>query len=300
VRRTFLAFVLSLIAHPLIIGAVLGISWLTRTELPPRVQQRPVTLRNMSARQWDQNRGARPPEPKPTGQIVDVAPGNRVRPVESKYLAETDNSTKKETRAKEQTNKWRIAAAKPAPPQAVSLASRLEHLEEAEGPKPRPGPLLSSAMATPDDRPVENTETPGGDAPNDDLHDVEKGDGTYLNTREWRFAAFFNRVKQAVSAHWDPNGRLKQREPQRQLLADRVTVLAIALRPDGSIADAFVARPCGIDALDQEAIAAFERAAPFVNPPAALVENGFIRFSFGFTLTHENGGFMPVMSGRHY
>jgi TonB family protein len=300
VRRTLLAFLLSLIAHPLLIGAVLALSWLTRTEPPPRVQQRPVTLRNLNARQWDQNRGVRP-EPKPKGQIVDVAPGNQVRPVESKYLAETDNSTKKETRARQQTNKWRVAAAKPAPPQAVSLSSRLEELTEAEGPKPRPGPLLSSALTPADDRPVETTSANGGDAPNDDLHDVEKGEGTYLNTREWRYAAFFNRVKQAVSAHWDPNGRLKQKEPQRQVYADRTTVLAIALRPDGSIADAFVARPCGIEQLDQEAMAAFERAAPFVNPPAALVENGFIRFMFGFTLTHDSGGgFMPVMSGRHY
>ncbi|MBK7857446.1 MAG: TonB family protein [Archangiaceae bacterium] len=163
---------------------------------------------------------------------------------------------------------------------------------------PRPGPLLSSAISTPpDDRPVETTAN-GGDAPNDDLNDVEKGEGTYLNTREWKFAAFFNRVKQAVSARWDPNGRLQQKQPNRQLYATRTTVLAIALRPDGTLADVFVQQPCGIDYLDQEAIAAFERAAPFMNPPPQLVENGFIRFRFGFTLAPTENGFMPVMSGR--
>src|SRR5438552_18075489 len=102
-------------------GAFIGISWLTRTERPPRVQQRPVALRNLHASQWDRNRGTRP-EPRPKGQVVDVAPGNLRRPDEPKYLAETDNSVKKETRAREQTNKWRTAAAKPAAPsQAVNL-----------------------------------------------------------------------------------------------------------------------------------------------------------------------------------
>lgn len=299
-RRTALAFVLSVLAHPLLIALFLAISWLTRTERPARVEQRPVTLRTLSAHAWEKNRGPPPkPEPKPTGQIVDVAPGNLQRPVDSKYLAETDNSTRQETRAKEQTNKWRIAAAKPAPPppQPVTLTSQLERLSEALGPKPRAGPLLSSALEKPDDRPVEETEATGGDVPNDALEE-QTGESTALNTREWKWASFFNRIKQAVSAKWDPNGRLKAREPERQLLSDRFTVLAVALRPDGTIADIFVAKPCGIDSLDQEAVAAFERAAPFANPPAALIENGFIRFQFGFTLTHSERGFMPASAPR--
>jgi TonB family protein len=229
----------------------------------------------------------------PEGQVVDVAPGNLVRPKESKYLAETDNETKKETRAKEQSSKWRHAAPKnEAPAQAVSLTSQLERMTDLSGPRPRLGPLLTPTI-DPSDVPVESPST-GGAAPNDDLKDEEAGDGTYLDTREWRHAAFFNRVKQAVAAKWDPNGRLKAKAPKREYSAERTTVLGIALRPDGSIADAFVLKPCGIDQLDQEAIAAFERAAPFLNPPAALVENGYIRFQFGYTLTYENG-FMPVM-----
>lgn len=293
-RRTAIAFVLSVIIHPLAVAVVLGVSWLTRTERPPRIEQRPVSLRPMSTAQWEKNRGPPPKfEPMPTGQVVDVAPGNLVRPKETKYLAETDNSIPKQTRAKEQTNKWKRAAPKTQPaPAPVSLASRLETLNNLEGARPRLGALLDPQPS------VEANDTPatsGGAAPNDDLHDVETGDGTYLNTREWKFAGFMNRVKQAVSAKWDPNGRLKQKEPNRQLFAPRNTVLAVTLRPDGTLADVYVLKPCGIDSLDQEAVAAFERAAPFVNPPEALVENGYIRFQFGFTLTYENG-FMPAMA----
>jgi TonB family protein len=198
----------------------------------------------------------------------------------------------KQTRAKEQTNKWRTAAPKTQPaPSPVSLASRFEVPNELDGAKPKPGPLLTEPTLEPSDTPAEV----GGAAPNDALEDVEKGEGTYLNTREWKFASFMNRVKQAVSAKWDPNGRLKDKEPQRQLLAPRNTVLAVALRPDGSIADIFVMKPCGIDSLDREAVAAFERAAPFPNVPEALIDNGYVRFQFGFTLTPQSG-FMPTMS----
>jgi TonB family protein len=276
-----------------VVAAVLGISWLTRTERPPRVEQRPVSLRPISARQWDQNRGRRPVEPRPEGQVVDVAPGNLQRPKESKYLAETDNSVEKQTRAREQTNKYRRAAPKnQAAPSPVSLASRFETLNELEGAKPRPGALLAQPSPEP---PSDTPAATGGAAPNDELNDVEAGEGTYLNTREWKYAAFMNRVKQAVAAKWDPNGRLKAKEPRRQLYAPRTTVLGVTLRPDGTLADVFVMKPCGIDQLDLEAVAAFERAAPFLNPPPGLVENGYIRFQFGFTLTQENG-FMPLLS----
>jgi TonB family protein len=69
-----------------------------------------------------------------------------------------------------------------------------------------------------------------------------------------------------------------------------MTVLAITLRPDGSLADSFVQKSSGFDELDQEAMKAFEKAQPFSNPPAALVENGAIRFTFGFTVTNEGFG----------
>jgi TonB family protein len=131
-----------------------------------------------------------------------------------------------------------------------------------------------------------DSQTPaeGGAAPNDNLNDVPAGDGTFLNTREWKYAAFFNRVKQAVSAHWSPNGRMGNKSIG---YTDRNTVVQVALRPDGTIADLFVSKSCGMDALDQEAMQAFEKAAPFLNPPPQLIEQGYVRFGFSFTVMNE-------------
>ena len=43
-----------------------------------------------------------------------------------------------------------------------------------------------------------------GAAPNDHLRDVDQGEGTFLNTREWKYASYFNRIKQQVASSGGP------------------------------------------------------------------------------------------------
>jgi TonB family protein len=126
-----------------------------------------------------------------------------------------------------------------------------------------------------------------GAAANDHLQDLAEGDGTYLNTREWRFASFFNRVKQSVGQQWTPQSQLRLRDPTGNIYSgrDRYTLLSVTLDHDGRLKDAFVERSSGLDFLDLEAVKAFERAQPFPNPPPALLAtDSTIRFQFGFFL----------------
>jgi TonB family protein len=322
-KRTTVAFIASAVVHVAALSALMLIP-----RGPPRVLARPISMRTISAKQWAQNRGRSAPVDQqaplhPRGQVVDVAPGNNQIPPESKYLAETNNRVDKQTRAREQSQKWSIAQPKntPKPEQmptergraggkasAVSAASRLDQFDGLLGARPRLSQLLQQtamgAHETPDPsnhdsndkggtassqgdeaRGVDSpTAATGGAAPNDNLQDVPAGDGTFLNTREWRYAGFFNRVKQAVSAHWDPQTQIKKKGGY---VSERTTQVVVTLRPDGSLADVFVSKGCGMDALDREAMAAFEKAAPFPNPPRELVENGFIRFQFGFSIVNE-------------
>ena len=46
----------------------------------------------------------------------------------------------------------------------------------------------------------------------------------------------------------------------------------------------------GVEFLDDEAVAAFERAQPFPNPPPGLVDHGEVHFTFGFFLEPGRGG----------
>jgi len=125
------------------------------------------------------------------------------------------------------------------------------------------------------------------------LDDVAQGDGTYLNTREWKYSSFFNRVKQNVGMFWNPNSVIRQGDPTGEifLYKDRYTVLSVTLDGRGLVKDLAIDKSSGCDFLDREALDAFRRAQPFPNPPPGLLdERGNIRFSFGFYLeTSRNG-----------
>ncbi len=139
----------------------------------------------------------------------------------------------------------------------------------------------------------------GAPAP-DHLEGIEEGEGTYLNSREWKYAGFFNRVKQSVAEHWDPGSAMRRRDPSGQIYGwrDRRTILSVTLDKNGSLRTLTIERSCGVDFLDQEAMDAFRRAQPFPNPPTALVDGtGGIQFSFGFYLEMNSGGLMQLFRG---
>jgi TonB family protein len=132
----------------------------------------------------------------------------------------------------------------------------------------------------------------GGPSP-DHLQDVEEGEGTYLNTREWKYATYFNRIKQSVASNWDPNHELQARDPTGNVFGykDRVTILAVTLNEQGGLTDVLVQKTCGVDFLDRTAVEAFRKAQPFVNPPRGLVDQrGDIKFTFGFYLEFGSPG----------
>jgi len=129
---------------------------------------------------------------------------------------------------------------------------------------------------------------------NDHLPDnIADGEGTFLNAREFKYAPFFNRLKQSVGQHWNPSQEIDKRDPTGQIygIKTRYTVLKISLNENGELKDASVLESSGVDFLDQEAIAAFRRAQPFQNPPKQLIKNGIIEFSFGFHVEFNSGRF---------
>jgi len=120
----------------------------------------------------------------------------------------------------------------------------------------------------------------------DYLKDVDKGNETLLKTKEWKFASFFNRVKRAVAQHWHPDREYSRRDPKGNVYGfkTRTTYLLIVLHPNGSLKKIVLERPSGLTFLDDEAIKAFRKAAPFPNPPKRLVNRTTrqIAFRFGF------------------
>lgn len=106
---------------------------------------------------------------------------------------------------------------------------------------------------------------------------VEHGAFTSLNTGQFTFYTFFNRINQQVHPRWESNiRRLIQQMPfsaLRQLsLHERHFQVEIILSKDGEYESSLVLRSSGFEELDETALFAFRNAAPFVNPPIELVE----------------------------
>jgi TonB family protein len=112
-----------------------------------------------------------------------------------------------------------------------------------------------------------------GGGPGERLAGVEEGDATSLSTRRFRFAEFFLRVKSAIAREWDPNRAMDARDPvaQRYGRRTRGTLVDIVLDPGGDLRDVRVVRGSGLDFYDREVVRAIRAAAPFPNPPRALV-----------------------------
>ncbi len=120
----------------------------------------------------------------------------------------------------------------------------------------------------------------------DKLDGVESGEVTALNSKKWKYASFFNRMKRQVAQNWNPAEIYQQRDPEGRVYGtkNRETLLEVFLKPNGSLDRVVVLKSSGIDFLDDEAASAFQRAQPFPNPPTGLLDTGSqrIRFSFGF------------------
>ncbi len=155
-------------------------------------------------------------------------------------------------------------------------------------------PMNVPRSLLPDKESVENI---AGGPMNDYLKDVkQEGDETWLNTRAFKYAFFFNRVKREVARAWKPVEAQRRYDPRYNIYGyrSRYTVIGITLDSTGNLKQAQINRSCGVDFLDQEALSAVYRAAPFPNPPNGIIENGRVEFPFGFYFEMTRSG-MPGM-----
>ncbi len=162
------------------------------------------------------------------------------------------------------------------------------------------GPQLSPRSLVPSAEAINRAVQSGSD---DYLPGIDEGEGTALNAKRWKYASFFNRVKGQVRQNWNPARAYRLRDPNGNIYGskDRLTVVTVSLKPDGKLNKVWVVEPCGVDFLDDEAVLAFERAAPFPNPPKALVDgdSNLITFRFGFMFAIDNRAAWKVFRYRN-
>jgi TonB family protein len=134
-----------------------------------------------------------------------------------------------------------------------------------------------------------------GSPSRDYVEGVPEGEGTFLNTKEFKYATFFYRVRDSVATFWEDQvyREYRRRDPTGNIygVRDRATLLQVQLNREGRLEDVRIEQTSGVEFLDHVAVQAFRMAEPFPNPPPALADaDGNIRFSFQFVVVMQSRG----------
>lgn len=117
---------------------------------------------------------------------------------------------------------------------------------------------------------------------------MDEGAESLLETERFKFASFFNRMRNQIAQYWDPNEVMARIDPQGRVYgrSTRKTLLHISLTPKGAVKKIDIVDDSGVRELDKEAIESVQLAAPFVNPPPQMVDErtGTIEIDFLFVL----------------
>ena len=135
-----------------------------------------------------------------------------------------------------------------------------------------------------------------GSPSRDVVEGVPEGEGTFLNTKEFKYATFIYRVGDSVVPYWESylDTEYRRRDPSGRIYGqkDRATLIQIELNLAGELEDVHVAAGSGVDFLDEVVIRAIRKAQPFPNPPHAMADpDGKIRLSYRFivSMTPKSG-----------
>jgi TonB family protein len=124
---------------------------------------------------------------------------------------------------------------------------------------------------------------------NDYIEDVPLGDFTKLNTQQFEFYGFYDRIRQRLEMFWGTNIQEqaeKLMKKGRSIASDQnhITALLIELNEKGEIVDVSVDSPSGVRELDNAAIRTFNQAGPFPNPPKGMIKNGRAKIKWSFVV----------------
>ncbi len=125
---------------------------------------------------------------------------------------------------------------------------------------------------------------------NDNLVGVDQDLITKLNTKEYKYYGYYQRIKAQLNQWWQPKVRekvAKMVSQGRKVAAEenKITRLVIVLNDAGNLVNVQVLAESGVRDLDDAAIEAFRSAAPFPNPPKGIIESdGKVRIRWDFVI----------------
>ncbi len=124
---------------------------------------------------------------------------------------------------------------------------------------------------------------------NDFIEDVPLGEMTQMNTQEFKYYGFYNRIKFQLEQFWGKSisekARSLYRSGRRMPTNDNmITSVIVELDERGNIVNIKISGSSGVRELDRAAVESFQKAGPFPNPPKGLVVDGKAVIQWGFVV----------------
>lgn len=290
--------VVSLIVHFMLLFGFTKYSDFLSLSTPPKKQSPTPDIEFVDIAQWE----------KLSGELAEQKEANLKKPdPKAKFLSEKNNQVDKETKA---AQKGEFKNSKNASSASMADQKQSKQQQTKSEPEHKEAPIHAVPYG---DLPVAQQRKPqkaksvsdlrlnalqdmsasaaqDSSQTNDYLKDVAIGAATHLNTREFLYFTYFNRIKRKLRDHWEPliHTRVREIAQSGRKVAStggaRVTRLVITLDENGGLSRVQVSTTSGLLDLDDVAIEALRVSAPFPNPPKDLIENGLVRINWDFIL----------------
>jgi protein TonB len=279
------AFLISIFLHLFFGGALTVLepkNPFTNKAIEITVLEEPIPT---SASQQDLTRRQIVEQSKVTNELVDP---------KAKYLSRSNQKVIRETKAAQSgdfqnagpSGRQKAVAAKTSEtPLTQPKKMTLKDLLPSYTPH-----AVSQAEVEPRNSPTSPPAGQAGSQTSDHLKDVTTGLETMLNTREFVFYSYYDRIRGRLRQYWEPLIRDKVSKVMRKgrriaSQKDHITRIIITLNAAGDLIRIQVLEESGVHDLDEAAVEAFRAAAPFPNPPKGIIsKDGTIQIRWDFVL----------------
>lgn len=244
---------ISLLVHLL----VLAIAWVLMTVRPAPEPERWVDI--------DLRKGDRQ-------AIVETNAGKKAEPTKNAFLGKENRQVDEEKVAKLRDAQTPGGALKTFKSMGAPLFA------PGVGPKAQDTPQFSDFRQS------------FGDAKQEYVKGLKEGEQTALNTREFMYFTYFQRIREQLDRAWRPilRDQLEKLFKRGRLPAsdrEHTTRIMVTLDTAGAVTRVQILEESGTHDLDEAAIRAFNRAGPFPNPPNGLLqETGSVDIRWDFIL----------------
>jgi protein TonB len=250
------------------------ITWIEVT--PPPVETQKKTI-DQNRRVVQTEQGERTRETTP-----DAFLGEHTQTVDRQTVSKNQKIEMGHTHAPVQPKAEKPARAKAEPPQAPSQQTNpIQDLGKL---------ALKIIPAAKPETEHPDWASSGDNAPSDYIKGIKEGERTALNTQEFIFYGYYQRIRERLDRAWVPILRQKltaRFRSGRHIASDSdlTTKVIVVLNAVGEVTHVKVTTESGLTDLDDAAVGAFNLAGPFPNPPHGMTDrDGQIQIPWEFIL----------------